>query len=365
MEQVIRNTIKAVLNTSEHKKVKIKTILNSIKRSIEGKYSIFELENRLPDILMSLQDEQVLLLPSQKGKRKSWDRNTGLPNFVWVVKTENLDAKNTLKEEWDSLRNKTAWEPTIMVEICEDFRNQDLEDAIFVNDYLKERKPDIKKIPHRERSLQIFGDEKYLDKKNRKPFGGLITLAQLDCFYCPSPLPFQPLPKRRSKIKEKPKPLLIVENSNTYWSCCKANELGRLFAAVVYGQGFKAMSKEKACESIPAIEHELHAEGIWYFGDLDPAGLEIPYKIDQYRKAEGMEAIQPALPLYKALMTKGLITGYERKQKGPEPEWIQEWLGPDIADIYLELSKNCRWPQEGLTATDMLLALTNDSWIFP
>lgn len=95
--------------------------------------------------------------------------------------------------------------------------------AVQVNQYLLKRQHGASPIPHRERALAVFGDEKALDRYIRKGlFGGRVTLEDLDCFYCPEPLPFSSFTS--DKRQTEGTPILVVENSNTYWSCCRANE---------------------------------------------------------------------------------------------------------------------------------------------
>ena len=133
-----------------------------------------------------------------------------------------------------------------------------------VNQYLLQRLPDRVPLPHRERALEVFSDEKALDPYVRSGmFGGRITLDDLDCFYCPEPLPFRPF--SMDPCETAGKPLLVVENANTYWSCCRANDTLHRYAAIVYGQGFAACAAERASDGLTEIQHQTSADGIRYY----------------------------------------------------------------------------------------------------
>ncbi len=356
MDHLLRNNILSTAEASKKKTLSTEILMDTAKRQISGIYSDFEIQKRLLHLLEKLEEEGCIRLPSRKGKE--WNRITGLPNQVRVIRSEEDADKQNRKEEIENLRNRTAWEPVRMLAFAPGLHTKaELERAKAVNEYLKNRKADEMQIPHRERALQIFGNEKALDPYVKTGlFSGRIILENLDCFYCTEPLPFEPL---SGDVREtKGKPLLIIENSNTYWSCCQANRSLHFFAAVVYGKGFNVLNTQQVIESLQAIEKQTESDGLQYFGDIDPAGLSIPQKINQKRKEMGLPLFEPAISLYRALLEKGLTTDYERFQQNlHDPEWAEKWLGSDIAEEYLKHSDIRRWPQEGLTAQDIRAAL--------
>lgn len=195
-----------------------------------------------------------------------------------------------------------------------------------VNRYLLNRKTNPPLLPHRERALQIFGNEKALDGYvHTGLFSGRITLADLDCFYCPEPLPYEVFSPDRKQSAHLPLPLLVVENSATYWSCAAANRADHplgcgLFAAVVFGKGFKATSSTpiQSLDSLANIENQTRAGRILYFGDLDPAGLAIPQRINENRIKNGLSPVHSAKALYRVLIKKnstipnGQLNGWAR-----------------------------------------------------
>lgn len=389
MDKALYEAIETVLNNSKPLKVNMSDILPAAKAVAAGTYSDFTIENRVLETLQEFEKEKKIKFPSQKGKKPKWPLHNVLPSYVTAIRTEQAELKKKTQEAIENLRVNTPWEPIRMMAFAGRLKTlKELELAVAVNDYLRNRKAGEEELPHRERALRIFGDEKALDPPYVRTglFKGRITLADLDCVYRPEPLPFEPLspvtpgfpeslrPADAPGLSETPnqastqkttdvvntngKPLLIVENSNTYWSCCKANRILGLFAAVVYGKGSSIRNKEQAVYVLGAIEEQLDSQGIWYFGDLDPAGLWIPEEINRHRKEEGLCPLTPAKPLYRALIQNDRTTGYDEPPRiSYSPNFPMEWLGQEIAFPYLEREATCRWPQEGLTACDIINAM--------
>lgn len=358
-DKSLQNVITSQLDQSKKRRIEMGQLQAAVQTSgLLSAYSDFEIQKRLLATLEIMETEKLLKLPSRKGKSTGWSRTTGLPLYVTAIKEKEEQEKKNRQEKIETIRNQTGWESTKMITFAHTLRTlPELERAKIVNEYLKQRKPGTKKIPHRERALRIFGDEKALESYIRSGlFGGKITLDDLDCFYCPEPLPFQSLSMEIEKTTGKP--LLLVENANTYWSCCRANQTVKKFAAIVYGQGFSASNAEKSVNGLLTIEQQLKSEGVFYFGDLDPAGLRIPKIMDQYRAEKRLSPIKPAKQLYQALLTNNFTTGYDRsQQKLHDPEWAMQWLGETIATKYLKQVNQYRWPQEGLTADEIEAAL--------
>ena len=220
-----------------------------------------------------------------------------------------------------------------------------------VNEYIQNRDPRAPSIPARERSLQLFGHEKTIDR-NPGLFGKKIPLSAIDCFHVPEPIPFAPL----ELLPTASRPLIIIENTNTYDSLCKANRIAREFAAVVYGKGFKVTHPASACEALSGIEHQVKASGILYFGDLDPEGLDIPKKISEHRSAAGLSPVRAETRLYRALLDADLPNPHEGTRR-PDPDWTTRFLGQELASRYLERAHEMRFPQEGIGTARMLEAL--------
>jgi hypothetical protein len=87
---------------------------------------------------------------------------------------------------------------------------------------------------------------------------------------------------------------------------------------------------------------------IEYFGDLDPAGLNIPVVINQELRFFGKPEVLPAGDLYRRLLTEGKrrpLTTAKRQQAGAAIHWLPN----DLVSQVQELFEEGMWlPQEGL-----------------
>jgi hypothetical protein len=355
MDRSLREAVLATLVESRKKRVAIEGLEAAVRPLFRGIHSDFEIQTRLKETLKGLEDEGHLRLPRAQ---HLWNALTGLPLYVTAVRTEEDGKKRAHRRALAELRNTTPWEPTHMAAFAHELHSEaELNRALCVNEYLRKRPPNPIVLPHRERALEIYGDEKALDRYVRTGlFGGRITLETLDCFYCPEPLPFRPFSLEPTETTGNP--LLVVENSATYWSCCRANDTLRRYAAVVYGQGFAACAAERANDGLTEIQDQVCADGIHYFGDLDPAGIAIPARINRYRSEKGLPTLLAERLLYKALLEKNQSSPYDRSQESDhDPAQAREWLGQDLAALYLKDALTVRWPQEGLTTADIVSAL--------
>jgi len=317
----------------------------------------FEIQKRLLAVLKELEREKQLILPKAK---KLWNLQSSLPAYVTAIRKEEEEARLQRRAVVSTMQKETAWEPKHMAAFAHKLKTiAELERAIKVNTYLLQRPADVVAIPHRERALRIFGDEKALDTNTRKGlFKGRITLADLDCFYCPEPLPFHTL--SMDSLELAGKPLLVVENANTYWSCCQANTVVKRYGAVIYGQGFKVMghAANRANDSLLDIENQLKSEGIAYFGDLDPTGIAIPCRINECRKVSSLPPLYAENNLYRVLLDIDRSVNYARSQvRDHNPQKARQWLGDELAERYLTKVHQKRWPQEGLNVADIVAAL--------
>lgn len=350
--------ILGILKTLFAKTSRRKIGIAAICRAVPGTLDI-KRECELLEALAYLDSQGTLKLPSKQGR--GWQPLGILPLYVTLFRPKEDKRRTTRKTQLARLRERTPWEPEKMAGFAHTLTSKkQLEQAAKVNRYFLNRRQRPTPIPHREKALEIFGLEKALDGYvHTGLFSGRITLADIDCFYCPEPLPYEVFSTDPEKTRERP--LLLVENSATYWSCCRANQAahplkGGFFAAVVFGKGFKASRSTpiQSLDSLSRIEKQTRAKGVFYFGDLDPAGLDIPRRINNSRDRYGLPHLRCARDLYRALLKKGLTTRYDKPQdRFHDPRWAVEWLGKDLAGPYLEHCRSLRWPQEGLTANEI------------
>jgi hypothetical protein len=178
-------------------------------------------------------------------------------------------------------------------------------------------------VPIKERSLEIFGDEKRLDLLAGSSLfrEGRLTLAQLRCFTVIEPIGWQRGPTSDG-------PMIVLENAATWDSYRRWNEKNQHFSAVLYGQGNCFAERTPFLKE---IFRELGGERpSFYFGDLDAAGLRIPLRASRIAQKAGLPPIHPHLPSYRTLLRSG-----KRISKANEDDLAQradfDWLG-ELAD---------------------------------
>jgi hypothetical protein len=171
-------------------------------------------------------------------------------------------------------------------------------------------------VPIRERSLEIFGDEKMLDGLvGVQAFkSSLITLDALSCYYVPEPAAWE-----RGPLGSRDLPGVCIENSTTYDVLRKFNRETGIWGFVVYGRGNGFAS---VVEGIIPIMEEFGHKRILYFGDADHEGLEIAARGAMKFSAVG-KALELDARLYRLILDCG------------KPAWSKTGgvLSPGAADL--------------------------------
>lgn len=210
--------------------------------------------------------------------------------------------------------------------------------------------PDPPPAPVKERSLEVWGDEKLLERLLRGPLRG------------------RPIPGLRLVVVHPPLVVerisdagggLLVENATTWWSIVTA---GRRHVGggsptslgwVAYGAG------NQVGAAVPGLA--TRAPGaLWYFGDLDAPGLR--FAVDAARAATdaGLPRVEPHRWLYESLLKAGRPQA--RKMRWTWPDAGLAWLGPDIGPrVATELTTT--WLAQEWVSTRVLL--DDAAWLVP
>ena len=269
----------------------------------------------------------------------SWERvrNPPLPLWVTLVRErEEVPRENFSKVPWvPELGFWTELKPAQLVA------------AKVINEFLLRRRGGLTLVPIKERSLEVFGDEKRLDalRVGNTLFSGRLALSTLGAFVVPLPLPYRMVPAPG-------RPVLVVENHNSYWSFGEWNQRTRRYSAVVYGAGEAFRSTGAA---LGHVLREVDGAGVLYLGDLDPKGIGIPL---DFNRAAGLEEprVLPALGWYAWLLDHGYRRGKPECQSAPGQAAV-DWLGTELGDALGEVWRLGQWlPQEAL-GIEQLLAL--------
>jgi hypothetical protein len=222
----------------------------------------------------------------------AWDTATSppLPRSVWIpAARRTLRAKEWIRFPW---RHELGWIASLPT-----LSDSRLRELIALNDWLVHTdggKTGV--VPVRYRSAEIFGDEKCLDGMVRtKLFGpDRLSLDLLACVRIPAPLP---------SITIGPGPdVLVVENSDTYWVAADVlrSRHDHRIGAIAWGCG-NAFPSQVAALGVDVGGRGPVTGVVWYWGDLDPAGLMIATDAAAAAAAARLPEIRPASALWAAM----------------------------------------------------------------
>jgi hypothetical protein len=222
-----------------------------------------------------------------------------------------------------------------------------LDVVIAINSWLRDGGREITlRVPLRERSIEITGDEKALDAVIRcqslQPDPGMgITLDLLKAMLAPPPLAYN-----RGPEKTAGKPVLVIENAHTWHSIANWNSTACCYAAVIYGNGKSFIG------SVPHLHYVISetkaAHEVRYFGDLDYTGLIIPIEAGEVACESGLPIPLPEEWLYRKLVR--FPSQLNRGKTGSTDAAIMAvlaWLPEDLRDSAKAIfSKGHRIAQE-------------------
>lgn len=213
-----------------------------------------------------------------------------------------------------------------------------------IQGFLKSTDRDIP-LSINERSLQIFGNEKFLSSPECQKILNKYKLPVhiFNAYATPEPFIYYP---NRSNSKN----ALIIENKDTWYSMRKAMiEDGTLcgfdFKALIYGEGRKIQNSFSYMESDDMRELR-DIDTFYYFGDIDSSGIDILYKLQERYKNYVIVPFEP-----------GYVYLYKKKSMGRTKELVNS-----ISIPYQELCILDFFQKEEL---DELYYLCNHDYLIP
>jgi hypothetical protein len=196
--------------------------------------------------------------------------------------------------------NMVAWVPDLQF-VTNNRVNVVMDDLVKLNKFLSAELGTKPIVPIKERSLEVFGDEKRLDGLLSSVLfrpGRLDLMKHLRCEVIGVPLAW-----KRGPVAASTHPLIVIENAATWHSYCRWNEERKLFSGVVYGDGNRFADGIRYMTNIFA---ELGGtRRVLYFGDLDPQGLLIPQEASIRAQAARLPPIEPHVWSYGQLVKLG------------------------------------------------------------
>lgn len=287
---------------------------------------------RLAAILHDLAEAGHISLPRQSSRR-GYDHSerTPLPRFVRRISSRRAP------------RNATFWRPELA--FAQNLPVNWHEELIAIQNWLRKHGGETQYVALRERSVEIFGDEKRFDGMlGTKLFAaGHLSLDLLKCY-----LPTVPIYVESIEADQHVRPLLVIENHTTFDTIRRWNQRHRRYSAVAFGAGTAFIS---SCSSLRRSLQLQGCSGVaLYFGDVDPKGLWIPVRSSQ---GSGID-IRPERNLYELLFRKArgrfIIAHTPYPFESDLLEWLPQNLREEAAQCF---DKGRRLPQEFLSFCDI------------
>jgi hypothetical protein len=309
-------------------------LLETFRRVFPHRHGDTDVRAILTQLLGELEKSGAIRLPN-KANRRAYDYSERTPLPKRIVRT---DRPSQLSQP------TIVWRPELA--FASDFGSSWQAELLAVQEWLRNGGAAAAFVALRERSVEVFGDEKRLDSLlGSQLFApGRLTLDLLRCYLPTVPIYVVSLSQDGSS-----RPLLVVENHTTFDTLCRWNEQCRRYAAVAFGAGAAFIA---TCES---LRLHLAAPGctgrVSYFGDLDPKGLWIPARAS---RDCGIE-VNPDEILYTLLLAKGRKhRALPREPFSFEPGLL-DWLPASLRDeTRRHFNSGRRLPQELVTLLDLI-----------
>jgi len=313
-------------------RIQLATIWQVFRKVVRGYTGDVAARARLAELLDVLAARGAVRLPRSNGL---WDRSADPPLPAWAQLVAATSRAGAAVDP-----RAVAWPPELAF-AARAKRVPLLPELLAIQSFLagggRERPP----VPLRERSVEVFGDEKRLEAllATRLFREHQLTAALLRCYEVAPPLVWERRPGDSG-----PGPLLILENLHTYESFrCWNRDSGR-YVAIAYGHGseFKA-----TCRDLPRLCADVAATRIAYFGDLDLEGLRIAsHAAAILRSLERPLELEPAELWYERLLDKAdRATSVPTRVDPSEPALA--WLPSRLAKRAIALfGAGKRLPQE-------------------
>ncbi|MBF6361120.1 hypothetical protein IU447_13455 [Nocardia farcinica] len=320
------------------------TIFESFSRACPGTAGTTQSRPVLSALLSELADHHLVELP--RG-RDGWDdAQPPLPRWL------RLPAPPKPPAESARAAAPVVWRPELSWATAATLTATQTEVLKKINRWLRDTDGDTVRrttVPMRERSLEIFGNEKRLDALTATTLfaPGRLTLATLHAERIPPPLAYEQIGTGGT--------VLVIENSDTF------ETIGSLLTTDAGHVGYLAFGGGFAFEaSVARIAKLKGVTDIAYYGDLDNDGLTIPQRANVSALAAGLPPIRPAEGLYRLLLQKNAFGVAPTKVDPLDTELRVSWLPVAVrrsaADL---LVTGRRLPQE---ATSKILLQHNNSW---
>jgi hypothetical protein len=291
---------------------------------------------RRADLAASLLELELAGLISQSSTQDRSARPP-LPTRVTLAAEESTTSAA-------AMARGVAWRPELAWVLSTRLTVAQVTQLRAVNTWLRDHSHETDELPMRERSLQVLGHEKALERLlGTGVFApGRLTLAHLRTFRTHPPLP-------HVKVGDGPV-LLVAENDDTFNSLLTVlrsapGPVGR----VAWGAGGAFEASVRSTGDLAGIER------VAYFGDLDADGLRIPLNASATAVTLNLPPVRPATALYRRLLETAVRQPGQPSVPTEQATRLSTWLeAEDLrAGASQLLCDGIRIPQEALTVVDL------------
>lgn len=231
------------------------------------------------------------------------------------------------------------------------------EQILKLSEFLWNKKESLNnEISVKERSFEIWGEEKFLESKEGKSISSFNKLDNkiLNFYYAPEPFFCTEIKKKNKDVIA-----LIIENKDTWYSIGKAlnkskNKLfyGKEINLLIYGEGNKATRKNAVSDFINLISDSICI--VYYAGDIDIAGVNMMYECMKNNTVN----FEPFLPLYKSMINIADVNKMNKTEDNRGTSYNKEFLTQfnqyEQVIVKKILDSNKRIPQEILNYQDYI-----------
>ena len=230
----------------------------------------------------------------------NWDRlgHAPLPKWIQLV---TMDAPET--GAWDHRTH--PWHPRL-VHLAQLARVARPEEIKRLNAWLQQMPADEPLVPVKERSWEIFGDEKRLEAMAKTALfqPDRLNWEALRCYVVAHIPPHRVYPSALPIM-------MISENEAGFDSFCRLADSVGAFRCVVLGNG---LALDKATAFLGKAAADYGITSAFYFGDIDAAGLAIARRVTTELGGKFSLPVVPWVPGYTAMLatiqpSAGMVSG--------------------------------------------------------
>ena len=218
----------------------------------------------------------------------NWDRLGQVPLPKWI---QLVVAETPVTDGWDHRTH--PWHPRL-AHLAQVIRVARPEEVKRLNAWLQQMPADEPLVPVKERSWEIFGDEKRLEALAKTALfqPDRLNWEALRCYVVAHIPPHRVYPSGAPVM-------MISENEAGFDSFCRLAESTGAFRCVVLGSG---LAIDKAIAFLGKAATDYGITSGFYLGDIDAAGLAIGRRVTVELGEQFSLPVAPWLPGYTSML---------------------------------------------------------------